>query len=126
MGLRSHSCASIVLSIGSRVEIAVAPCIGEGVRHGFIEATVADIPSRVGHPDLRTVGGKTQDLDFNAEGSLEKVTEADKSTTGYLNDAAGDRLIRRDAGGTTLHLGETELRLDKASGKVSATRPALS
>ncbi|MEV6591637.1 polymorphic toxin-type HINT domain-containing protein [Streptomyces acidicola] len=75
-----------------------------------------------GNTDVRTIGGKAQDLDFNAEGSLEKVTEADRTTTQYLNDADGNRLIRRDATGTTLYLGETELRLGKASGKVEATR----
>ncbi|KUN70147.1 hypothetical protein AQJ46_17395 [Streptomyces canus] len=51
-----------------------------------------------------------------------KVTEADRTTTEFLNDADGNRLIRRDAAGTTLYLGETELRLDKAGGKVAATR----
>ncbi|GAB2873290.1 RHS repeat-associated core domain-containing protein [Streptomyces deserti] len=75
-----------------------------------------------GNTDIRTVGGKAQDLDWNSEGRLEKVTEADKSVTEYLDDADGNRLIRRDRTGTTLYLGETELRLDKASGKVQATR----
>ncbi|MEU0204784.1 polymorphic toxin-type HINT domain-containing protein [Streptomyces canus] len=75
-----------------------------------------------GNTDTRTIGGKTQDLDFSVEGSLEKVTEADRTTTEFLNDADGNRLIRRDATGTTLYLGETELRLDKAGGKVTATR----
>ncbi|WP_405568893.1 polymorphic toxin type 30 domain-containing protein [Streptomyces phaeochromogenes] len=75
-----------------------------------------------GNTETRTIGDKTQDLDWNTEGKLEKVTEADRSTTEYLNDANGNRLIRRDATGTTLYLGETELRLAKTSGKVEATR----
>nr|WP_239149472.1 polymorphic toxin-type HINT domain-containing protein [Streptomyces sp. SID12501] len=94
----------------------------ETKKDGAVTATTGYTYDKAGNTDLRTVGGKTQDLDFNTEGSLEKVTQADKSTTEYLNDADGNRLIRRDATGTTLHLGETELRLDKASGKVSATR----
>ncbi|MFF6979569.1 polymorphic toxin-type HINT domain-containing protein [Streptomyces sp. NPDC008343] len=89
---------------------------------GTVSATTGYTYDTAGNTDLRTVGGKTQDLDFNAEGSLEKVTEADKTSTEYLNDANGNRLIRRDATGTTLYVGETELRLDKTGSKVSATR----
>jgi RHS repeat-associated protein len=94
----------------------------ETKKDGTVTAITGYTYDKSGNTDLRTVRGKTQDLDFNAEGSLEKVTEADKTTTEYLNDADGNRLIRRDATGTTLYLGETELRLDKASGDVSATR----
>ncbi|WNZ10970.1 polymorphic toxin-type HINT domain-containing protein [Streptomyces sp. 11x1] len=93
----------------------------ETKQDGKVTATTGYTYDKAGNTDLRTVGGRTQDLDFNTEGSLEKVTEADKSTSEYLNDASGNRLIRRDATGATLYLGETELRLDKA-GNVSATR----
>ncbi|WP_234042379.1 RHS repeat-associated core domain-containing protein [Streptomyces marianii] len=75
-----------------------------------------------GNTRTRTIGGKTQQLDWGPENNLAKVTEADKSETSFLNDASGNRLIRRDATGTTLYLGETELRHDKATGKVEATR----
>ncbi|MDQ0983507.1 RHS repeat-associated protein [Streptomyces sp. V2I9] len=76
-----------------------------------------------GNTQTRTVGGKKQTLDWdNPEGTLAKVTEADGTTTSYLNDADGNRLIRRDRTGSTLYLGETELRLDQASGEVAATR----
>nr|WP_307813130.1 polymorphic toxin-type HINT domain-containing protein [Streptomyces sp. N35] len=75
-----------------------------------------------GNTETRNLNGTTQNLDWNVEGDLAKVTEADSSTTSFLNDAAGNRLIRRDKTGTTLYLGETELRLDKTSGKVEATR----
>ncbi|MFF3381153.1 polymorphic toxin-type HINT domain-containing protein [Streptomyces sp. NPDC002680] len=94
----------------------------ETKKDGTVTAATGYTYDKAGNTDLRTVGGKTQDLAFNSEGSLEKVTEADKSTTEYLNDADGKRLIRRDSGGTTLYLGETELRLDKATGAVRATR----
>ncbi|WP_346342917.1 RHS repeat-associated core domain-containing protein [Streptomyces sp. SID5614] len=76
-----------------------------------------------GNMQTRTVSGKKQTLDWeNPENTLAKVTEADGTTTSYLNDADGNRLIRRDHAGSTLYLGETELRLDKATGKVEATR----
>ncbi|GHE54185.1 polymorphic toxin-type HINT domain-containing protein [Streptomyces capitiformicae] len=89
---------------------------------GTVTGTTSYTYDSAGNTDMRTLGGKPQDLDFNAEGSLEKVTEADNTATEYLNDADGSRLIRRDTTGTTLYLGETELRLDKASAKVEATR----
>ncbi|MFF5537859.1 polymorphic toxin-type HINT domain-containing protein, partial [Streptomyces cinerochromogenes] len=75
-----------------------------------------------GATKTRNLNGTTQTLDWDVEGELEKVTEASGATTSYLNDGDGNRLIRRDATGTTLYLAETELRLDKASGNVTATR----
>ncbi|MDT9684596.1 RHS repeat-associated core domain-containing protein [Streptomyces sp. TRM76323] len=75
-----------------------------------------------GNTKTRTIGGKTQNLEWGPENNLVKVTEANSTETSFLNDANGNRLIRRDATGTTLYLGETELRHDKATGKVEATR----
>ncbi|WP_234334925.1 putative adhesin [Streptomyces sp. NRRL S-118] len=75
-----------------------------------------------GNTTTRTIGGKTQNFEWGPENNLAKVTEANSSETSFLNDADGNRLIRRDATGTTLYLGETELRHDKATGKVEATR----
>ncbi|MET9294402.1 polymorphic toxin-type HINT domain-containing protein [Streptomyces sp. NPDC003077] len=75
-----------------------------------------------GNTKTRTIGTKTQTLDWGPEGDLAKATEADGSETSFLNDASGNRLIRRDKTGTTLYLGETELRFTKATGKVEATR----
>ncbi|MEU3598321.1 RHS repeat-associated core domain-containing protein [Streptomyces sp. NPDC006798] len=79
-----------------------------------------------GNTVTRTTGtgadAKTQTLEWGPENALESVKEADNTTTSYLNDANGNRLIRRDATGTTLHVGETELRLDKATNTVEATR----
>ncbi|MGN9907459.1 RHS repeat-associated core domain-containing protein [Phytohabitans sp. LJ34] len=68
-----------------------------------------------------TVKRPGQDLTWDAEGKLAKVTGGDKSTEfGY--DAEGDRLIRRDPTGRTLYLAGQELRLDAATGKKTATR----
>ncbi|MEV8554723.1 RHS repeat-associated core domain-containing protein [Streptomyces glaucescens] len=74
-----------------------------------------------GATKTRNLNGTTQTLDWDVEGELEKVTEANGTTT-FLNDGDGNRLIRRDTTGTTLYLAETELRLDNASGNVTATR----
>ncbi|MET9378866.1 polymorphic toxin-type HINT domain-containing protein [Streptomyces sp. NPDC002992] len=75
-----------------------------------------------GNTTKRTTGTQTQRLEWGPENNLAKVTEADGTETTFLNDAEGNRLIRRDKTGTTLHLGETELRFDKASNSVAATR----
>ncbi|MGW6461886.1 RHS repeat-associated core domain-containing protein, partial [Streptomyces sp. NPDC055078] len=69
-----------------------------------------------------TPDATTQTLEWGPENTLTNVTEADNSQTSFLNDADGNRLIRRDTTGTTLYLGETELRLDKATNTVQATR----
>ncbi|MBM2623800.1 hypothetical protein JIG36_50760 [Actinoplanes sp. LDG1-06] len=50
-----------------------------------------------------------QVLTWDAEGKLVKVTEGSKTTTN-LYDAGGNRLIRRDPGGTTLYLPGQEIR----------------
>ncbi|SEP85722.1 polymorphic toxin-type HINT domain-containing protein [Streptomyces radiopugnans] len=77
---------------------------------------------KTGNTRTRTIGTETQTLDWDIENNLSKVTEADGSETSYLNDANGNRLIRRDTTGSTLYLGETELRMDKVTGKVEAVR----
>nr|CEL14161.1 FIG01288243: hypothetical protein [Kibdelosporangium sp. MJ126-NF4]CTQ88528.1 FIG01288243: hypothetical protein [Kibdelosporangium sp. MJ126-NF4] len=67
-----------------------------------------------------TTARKGQALEWDAEGLLAKVTESGKSTS-FVYDSNGERLIRRDATGTTLYLGDTEVRLD-ASNVLSGTR----
>ncbi|MFI7502822.1 RHS repeat-associated core domain-containing protein [Streptomyces sp. NPDC049687] len=67
-----------------------------------------------------------QHLDWDAEGLLAKVTEPvdgmpDKVTE-YLYDANGNRLISRTGTRTTLHLGHTDVTLDKGATKAKATR----
>ncbi|MGY3791101.1 RHS repeat domain-containing protein [Streptomyces antibioticus] len=94
----------------------------ETKKDGVVTAATDYTYDLSGNTDTRTVSGRTQDLDWNTENTLQKVTEADGTVTEFLDDADGSRLIRRDKTGTTLYLGETELRLDKASGKVEATR----
>ncbi|MCX4964401.1 polymorphic toxin-type HINT domain-containing protein [Streptomyces sp. NBC_00654] len=69
---------------------------------------------KIGNADL-------QDLTWDTEGHLASVTEV-TSTTNYLYDTSGSRMVRRDSTGTTLYLPfGNELHLDKA-GKVTGTR----
>ncbi|WP_443068338.1 polymorphic toxin-type HINT domain-containing protein [Streptomyces sp. NBC_01358] len=89
---------------------------------GTLLDTTSYTYDNAGNTHTRTLNNQAQTLDWGLEGELSNVTAADKTTTSFLNDANGNRLIRRDATGTTLYLGETELRLDKASGTVQASR----
>ncbi|MDX2544808.1 RHS repeat domain-containing protein [Streptomyces sp. WI04-05B] len=80
----------------------------------------------IGNADTRTVKGVLQDLDWDSEGRLAKVTEPDGSggtkTASYLYDPEGNRLIQRTNTETTLYLGNTEIVLPKAATKTKATR----
>ncbi|WP_314219487.1 RHS repeat-associated core domain-containing protein [Streptomyces zaehneri] len=67
-----------------------------------------------------------QHLDWDAEGLLAKVTEPvdgkPDNVTEYLYDANGNRLLSRTGARTTLHLGHTDVTLDKGAAKARATR----
>ncbi|MGW1278876.1 RHS repeat-associated core domain-containing protein [Streptomyces tsukubensis] len=104
---------------------------GQARPHLLTSTTTSTVPDKPatsyeydasGNTTSRTIDGKTQSLKWGPENELTQVTEADSAQTSFLYGADGNRLIRRDATGTTLYLGETELRHDKASGKVEATR----
>jgi RHS repeat-associated protein len=58
-----------------------------------------------------------QTLTWDAEGLL-----ASAGSTGYVHDAGGAQLIRRDPGAATLFVGGGELRLDTATGARKAVR----
>ncbi|MGW3887975.1 RHS repeat-associated core domain-containing protein [Micromonospora chokoriensis] len=73
-----------------------------------------------GNTTGRTVNGKAQVLDWDVEGHVSTITENGK-TTSFVYDADGNRLLRRDATGTTLYLGHTEVH-QPASGSATATR----
>ncbi|MFB6719632.1 RHS repeat domain-containing protein [Kribbella sp. NPDC056345] len=75
----------------------------------------------VGNTIRRTANGVDEVLEWNAENKLSGTTKGTTSTTAVY-DAEGHRLIRRDASGTTLYVGETELRLDKTGQNVTGTR----
>ncbi|NUS72391.1 MAG: RHS repeat-associated core domain-containing protein [Corynebacteriales bacterium] len=74
-----------------------------------------------GNTTRRVVGGVTQDLTWDSEGHLASAT-SNGNTTSFIYDASGQRLIKKDPTGTTLYLGNTELRLDTATSTVKGTR----
>ena len=65
--------------------------------------------------------GGVQTLTWDIEGQLASVVEGGDSTN-FVYDASGNRLLRKDAKGTTLFLGAMEVRLDKATNAKTATR----
>ncbi|TDV56088.1 RHS repeat-associated protein [Actinophytocola oryzae] len=111
---------------GDTVQTSTYPAAGQPDAHKLASV------STVG-PGVNTSGAVTYDetgnvrtkpgqvLDWDAEGHLAKVTEGGR-TTEFRYDAAGNRLLRRDATGSTLYLGGQELRVTRATGAKSATR----
>ena len=58
---------------------------------------------------------------WDEQGKLTSVTKGAQSTS-YVYDPTGNRLIRRDPAGTTLYLGNQELRLSATGGNPTVTR----
>ncbi|MGW0520430.1 polymorphic toxin-type HINT domain-containing protein [Crossiella sp. NPDC003009] len=77
--------------------------------------------SATGDTTTRKVAGFDQKLDWNTEGKLAKVTEADGKESTYLYDAAGSRLLKKEHGNTTLYLPGMELTMPK-DGQPTAKR----
>jgi len=74
-----------------------------------------------GNTTTRNLNGQPgQTLTWDAEGHLATLTTS-AGVTSYLYDAAGNRLIGKDANGATLYLGHTEIRRDPL-GSATATR----
>ncbi|SHI22284.1 RHS repeat-associated core domain-containing protein [Streptomyces sp. 3214.6] len=65
--------------------------------------------------------GNAQDLAWDIEGELTRLTEGAK-TTDYLYDANGELLIRRGPDKTVLYLAGQELHYDTAANKFTAQR----
>ena len=74
----------------------------------------------IGQTTTRKAGATQQTYEWDAEGHVSKVTAGDKSTT-YVYDANGVRLISKDDTGTTLYLGNEQLKLT-TSGQLQPTR----
>ncbi|TDC28610.1 RHS repeat domain-containing protein [Kribbella albertanoniae] len=70
-----------------------------------------------GNLTTRTKGGSTETLKWTDEGKLESSTKG----SSFVYDGEGNRMLRRDASGTTLYLGETEILLG-TDGKLHGTR----
>ena len=75
-----------------------------------------------GNTTSRNINGADQSLSWNDEGQLATASNTDGTSVSYLYDADGNRLLSRDAKGTTLFLGDTEIHLDKGTTHTTATR----
>ncbi|MEU8761990.1 RHS repeat-associated core domain-containing protein [Streptomyces sp. NPDC048659] len=75
-----------------------------------------------GNTDSRTFGTDTQKLEWNSEGKLATTTEADGKVASNVYDAEGNRVVRTDAGGSTVYLPGMELKLAAGRASVEATR----
>ncbi|MGW2271876.1 RHS repeat-associated core domain-containing protein [Streptomyces yangpuensis] len=75
-----------------------------------------------GNTRTRKIGtGEVQAFDWDAEGHLKTATQG-TSTSSYIYDTSGNRLLRKEKDSTTLYLpAGNELKLDK-SGTVTGTR----
>ncbi|PRY28230.1 polymorphic toxin-type HINT domain-containing protein [Pseudosporangium ferrugineum] len=75
-----------------------------------------------GNTNKRSVAGEDQILDWDAEGKLASVTNADGAKTTFVYSPSGDRLVRKEPKATTVYLPGLELRLDTTTSVVSDTR----
>jgi len=75
-----------------------------------------------GNTTSRKVGDRDDKLTWDLEGRLAEVTDKAGRKTGFVYDTSGNRIIRRDQAAVKLTLPGQELKLDKATGTVKATR----
>ncbi|WP_308122590.1 polymorphic toxin-type HINT domain-containing protein [Streptomyces sp. WAC04114] len=75
-----------------------------------------------GNTRSRVLNGDTQSLDWDKQGELTKVTNADGTVTQYTYDASGERILRDTSQEKTFYLPGMELHLDKSTSKVTTTR----
>ncbi|WP_436501435.1 polymorphic toxin type 30 domain-containing protein [Actinokineospora sp. HUAS TT18] len=64
-----------------------------------------------GNTVTRKLNGNTQTLEWNAEGRVSKVTESGGTSSTYIYDASGSRLIKKEPGRNTLYLPGHEIIL---------------
>ncbi|MFC0622876.1 RHS repeat domain-containing protein [Kribbella deserti] len=114
---------------GSTVSTYEYPAAGQAKPHALQKVTTTGPAGTTtntygydasGNLANRTVAGAGETFTWNAEGELEKVVKGGQ-TTAFVYDADGNRMLRRDASGTTLYFGDTELLL-QPSGTVTGTR----
>jgi RHS repeat-associated protein len=114
---------------GTKTSTYAYPAAGQAHPHALQKVTTTDgtgtkVDSygydEIGNMNSRTLAGAGENLTWDPEGKLQTVTAQGKETS-YIYDAEGSRLLRRDASGTTLYLGETELLLQQ-NGAVAGTR----
>ncbi|WP_405061796.1 hypothetical protein OG474_09145 [Kribbella sp. NBC_01505] len=76
----------------------------------------------VGGLNSTTEAGVTETMNWDAQGHLSSTSKGGKTTSSAIYDADGNRLLRRDSTGTTLTVGETELRLAPDGKTLTGTR----
>ncbi|MFI5708428.1 RHS repeat-associated core domain-containing protein [Kribbella sp. NPDC051620] len=106
-----------------RVSTSTYPAAGSTRPHAVGSVSITGGPTENYDYDAsgNTTAKGAQTLAWDPQGRLSKVTEAGKSTE-FLYDSEGTRLLRRDPVSTTLYLGNQELKLDRATGALTATR----
>lgn len=98
------------------------PAVGQAGPHRVTSVTTGSVVDGYTYDAAgNTVGRPGQVLAWNAEGRLARVDAGGQVTT-FEYDADGDRLLRHDPEADTLYLGDTEVRLDRATGALTATR----
>ncbi|MEV4352142.1 polymorphic toxin-type HINT domain-containing protein [Actinoplanes sp. NPDC049596] len=75
-----------------------------------------------GNTTKRIKAGENQTLEWDSEGHLASVTNADGKKTSFVYGADGSRVLRREPTATTLYLPGMEIRLTTATNKVDDTR----
>ncbi len=75
-----------------------------------------------GNTTSRKISGNTQTLEYDVEGRVSKVKNADGKESTYLYDADGGRLIAREPSATTLFVFGQEVRLEAGTTTPSWTR----
>jgi RHS repeat-associated protein len=107
---------------GDTVRDYAYPTAGGAGPHRLQSVTTGSSVDRYGYDAAgNTVARPGQTLTWTAEGRFAGVDAGGEVTT-FEYGADGERLIRRDPDGRTLYLGDTELRLDSATGSVTGTR----
>lgn len=91
--------------------------------HTLAKVSSTGAPDKVYDYDARgnTTTRPGQNLTWDGEGKLTKLTESNGSTE-YVYDAEGALLVRRNPTHTTLFLGELEVTLDKATRQTRGKR----
>ena len=75
----------------------------------------------VGNTKTRTLAGANLSLTYDYDNRTATIT-GPGGTTGYINDAQGNLLIRHDPNSTTIYLPGEELTRNKTTGTITGTR----
>ncbi|SCK13828.1 MULTISPECIES: polymorphic toxin-type HINT domain-containing protein [unclassified Streptomyces] len=76
-----------------------------------------------GNTKTRDLPATTQQLDWTHENKLDSLTDTGSgTTTRYIYDASGNRLLENSSAGSTLYLGETELTTNATGSITRASR----